>query len=151
MLKLATEKIKVAEITVEDLVREALSMPIGWKEEIFVEDGEVSFSGPMTKSTYSGKTPFEPLDSYVGDLESMSISDFEEFYERDDGKVEICDNDNQQSDEYNTYAKGEYYDWAEIVDHDEAVYRISLTCDFPDSEMNQLLELIQEATKKISA
>ncbi len=148
---MATKKIKVAEITIEDLVREALSIPNGWKEEIFVEDGEVSFSSPMTKNTYSGKTPFEPLDSYVCDLEHMSIGDFEEFYERENGTVEICDNDNQQTNEYSTFGKGEYYDWVEIVNRNDAVSRISEICDFSGSEMNRILQAIQGVAEKISA
>ncbi len=80
-------KIKVEDFTLEDLVTEAISIPNGWKEEIYVEDGYVEFTSPMTLNTYSAKVdnPHEMLDSYRGDLESMSIGGFESFTEN--GKV----------------------------------------------------------------
>ena len=76
-------KIKVEDFTLEDLVTEALSIPNGWKEEIYVEDGYVEFTSPMTLNTYTAKAdnPHEMLDSYRGDLESMSIGNFESFTE----------------------------------------------------------------------
>lgn len=76
-------KIKVEDFRLEDLVTEAFSIPNGWKEEIYVENGYVEFTSPMTHNTYTAKAdnPHEMLDSYRGDLESMSISDFESFTE----------------------------------------------------------------------
>ena len=41
-----TQKIKVEEITLENLVEEALSIPNGWKEEVYVENGQVVFLRP---------------------------------------------------------------------------------------------------------
>jgi len=81
-------KIKVEDFTLEDLVTEAFSIPNGWKEEIYVEDGYVEFTSPMTPNTYTAKAdnPHEMLDSYRGDLESMSIGDFESFTETKDSK-----------------------------------------------------------------
>jgi hypothetical protein len=141
---MTTQKIKVEEITLQDLVKEAFSIPDGWKEEIYVEDGEVEFSSPMTSNTYSGIDAHTPLPSYRGDIESMRIGDFEEFYERDDGQVEICDNDNQQSDESETFGKGEYYEWAMIVSRDDAIEKISEIIEDSESTLKELLEKIRE-------
>ena len=86
-----TTKIKTTEITIFDLLKEAFSIPQGWKEEVYVEDGYVTFSSPMTQSTHTGIDAYTPLTEYVADLESLSISDFEGFYEQENGTVYVDD------------------------------------------------------------
>ena len=133
--------IKIEEISIQDLVKEALSIPNGWKEEIFVEDGEVSFSGPETHNTYTAIDPHEPLA--IADLKSMSIGDFEGFYLREDGKVEIADYTGQFKE------KGEYYEHAEIVEYDEAVERIAFNLENTQSTLNDLLKTIKQSQEKM--
>ena len=131
-----TAKIKVDEFTLTDLIREALSIPNGWKEEIYVENGYVKFTSPITRSTYTVQSdnPSEPLDSYVGDLESMSISDFEGFYERDDGQVEV-----RWEGQTEKAVEGEYYDEVEIIEKDEAIDRITQIIQDSESTLNDLV------------
>ena len=132
-----TQKIKVEEITLENLVKEALSIPDGWKEEIYVENGEVVFSSPMTINTWTGTEdcPSEHLDSYVGDLHSLNWVEIEGFYERKDGKIEL---DNP----YDGEAEGEYYDKVNILTVDEAIEALANYLDNGASEVSQLFSEI---------
>ena len=137
MVLKVTQKIKVEEITLENLVKEALSIPNGWKEEIYVENGEVVFTAPMTLSTWTGKenSPSEHLDSYIGDLHSLSWNDIEGFYLRSDGKIEV---DNPHDGE----AEGEYYEKANILTVDEAIEALANYLDNNASEVSQLFSEI---------
>ena len=132
-----TQKIKVEEITLENLVKEALSIPNGWKEEIYVENGEVVFSSPMTLNTWTGTEdcPSEHLDSYAGDLHSLNWGEIEGFYERKDGKIEL---DNP----YDGEAEGEYYDKVNILTVDEAIEALANYLDNDASEVSQLFSEI---------
>lgn len=109
---------KVNELKIFDLLKEAFSIPDGWKEEVYVEDGYVTFSSHMTLNTHTGIDANTPLPEYVGDLESLDFSDFEGFYEREDGQVEF-DFDGIGA------VKGEYYDKVLIVPRDEAIDMIA--------------------------
>lgn len=84
-----TTKIKVTEITILDLLNEAFTIPDGWKEEVYVQNGEVSFSSPITQNTHTGIDAYTPLPEYVGDLQALNISDFEGFYEQEDGTFNV--------------------------------------------------------------
>lgn len=132
-----TQKIKVEEITLEKIVKEALNIPDGWKEEVYVENGEVVFSSPMTLNTWTGKEncPSEHLDSYVGDLHSLNWGEIEGFYERKDGKIEL---DNP----YDGEAEGEYYDKVNILTVDEAIEALANYLDNDASEVSQLFSKI---------
>ena len=137
MVLKVTQKIKVEEITLENLVKEALSIPDGWKEEIYVENGEVVFTAPMTLSTWTGKenSPSEHLDSYIGDLHSLRWGEIEGFYERKDGKIEL---DNP----YDGEAEGEYYEKANILTVDEAIGALAVYLGNDASEVSQLFSEI---------
>jgi hypothetical protein len=135
-----TKKLTIENITIEDLIREALTIPNGWKKEVHVEaDGTVTFTSPMTPNTWTGKTdnPREPLDSYVGDLHSISWGDIEGFYERKDGKIE-------RDNPYDGEAEGEYYEKANILTVDEAIEELATYLDNDASEVAQLINRIQE-------
>lgn len=137
-------KIKVDELTELDLIKEAFSIPYGWHEEVYVENGEVEFSTHLTKNTWIGKAdcPSEQLDSYVGDLHSLSVNDFEGLKKRDDGQIELAME--SENDDYNgsEKIKGEYYDLVQIISIEEAEDIIidQLT---DDSEYAQLIKTIQ--------
>lgn len=135
-----TKKLTIENITIEDLIRESISIPNGWKKEVHVEaDGTVTFTSPMTPNTWTGKTdnPREPLDSYVGDLHSLSWGDIEGFYERKDGKIEL---DNP----YDGEAEGEYYTKVTIYSPEEAVRVLAEYMDNDASEVAQLINRIKE-------
>lgn len=120
----SNKKIKATELTLQDLIREAFSIPDGWKEEIYVENGYVEFSSPMTPNTYTAKAdnPREPVDWYVADLESMRISDFEGFAEQD-GTIR---------------ADGE------TLTYDEAIEAIAANIIYSSSTLNDILRAIQQ-------
>ena len=143
MVSKMTTKIEMNEISINDLVREALSIPDGWKEEVYLENGQVVFTAPMTLSTWTGKEncPSEHLDSYVGDLHSLSWGDIEGFYERKDGKIEL---DNP----YDGEAEGEYYEKVTIYTPEEAVEVLADYLDDDASEVSQLLISIREKAEK---
>lgn len=134
-----TKKLTIENITIEDLIREALTIPNGWKEEVYVENGQVVFTAPMTLSTWTGKenSPSEHLDSYVGDLHSLRWGEIEGFYQRKDGKIEL---DNP----YDGDAKGEYYENVTIYTEEEAVKVLADYLDNDASEVSQLLTSIRE-------
>lgn len=129
-----TAKIKVDEFTLTDLIREALSIPDGWKEEIYVENGEVVFSSPMTLNSWTTKkdNSREPLDTYIGDLHSLRWNDIEGFYLRSDGRIEL---DNP----YDGDTEGEYYGEVEIIEKDEAIDRITQIIQDSESTLNDLV------------
>jgi hypothetical protein len=132
-----TQKIKVEEITLENLVKEALNIPDGWKEEVYVENGQVVFSSPMTLNSWTAKedNSREPLDSYIGDLHSLSWNGIEGFYLRSDGKIEV---DNP----YDGEAEGEYYEKANILTVDEAIGALAVYLGNDASEVSQLFSEI---------
>lgn len=114
-----TKKLTIENITIEDLIREALTIPNGWKKEVHVEaDGTVTFTSPMTSNTWTGKTdnPREPLDSYVGDLHSLNWGEIEGFY----------------------------YENVRIYTEEEAVKVLADYLDNDASEVSQLLTSIRE-------
>lgn len=125
-------KFNIENFTLENLVESCFSTPYGWKREVYVENGHVLFSGPMTKNSYTAKTsnPRQPLDSYVGDVEGMQIGDFEGFTvtETKDGKPLIKVNDKR-------------------VSRRTAIEIISSIYD--DDEFNPLKILYNEIIKKI--
>jgi hypothetical protein len=133
-----TTKIKVEEITITDLVREALTLPDGWKEEIYVENGQVVFSSPITLNTWVGKDdcPSEHLDSYIGDLHSLTWGEIEGFYERKDGKIEL---DNP----YDGEEEGEYYNKVTVYTPEEAV---TVLADYLDNDASEVAQLFAEIT-----
>lgn len=88
VVKMTNKNKKVNELKIFDLLKEAFSIPDGWKEEVYVEDGYVTFSSPMTQSTHTGIDAYTPLPEYVADLQSFRIGDFEGFNEREDGSIE---------------------------------------------------------------
>jgi hypothetical protein len=139
-----TKKLTIENITIEDLIREALTIPNGWKKEVHVEaDGTVTFTSPMTPNTWTGKEncPSEHLDSYIGDLHSLRWGEIEGFYERQDGKIEV---DNP----YDGDAEGEYYEKVTVYTQEEA---IEILCEYLDndiSEVSQLLTSIREKAEK---
>ncbi len=135
-------KIKVEEITVETLLKEALNIPNGWHEEVWVEDGFVVFSAPMTQNSWSTKGVMNGTEpNYIGDLDSTSIGDFEGFYQREDGKIEINDPDGESENPQ----VGEYYEKAEIVEFEEGIERILDSAVDPDeTEWAQIIRQIQE-------
>ena len=139
------QKIKVEDITVKDLVKEALNIPYGWHEEIYVENGEVVFSAPLTQNSWVGKTdcPNEQLDSFIADLHSISVNDFEGLKKRDDGQIELAME--SENDDYNgsEKIKGEYYDLVQIVSQEEAEDIISDQFT-GDSEYEQIVQKIRE-------
>lgn len=143
-----TQKIKAEEITIEDLVREMINLPQGWHEEIYVENGEVVFSEPLTQNSWVGKSdsPSEQLDSYIGSIESLNIGDFQGLYKREDGTYER--EADGVEDVYNLDGKvitGEYYEQAEIISKDDVISIIAEELDFPDSPTMELITKIQEA------
>src|SRR5690554_4815211 len=77
VVKMTNKNKKVNELKIFDLLKEAFSIPQGWKEEVYVEDGYVTFSSHMTLNTHTGIDAYTPLPEYVGDLESLDFSDFE--------------------------------------------------------------------------
>ena len=115
-----TQNIKVDQITLQDLVKEALSIPDGWKEEVYLENGDITFSAPMTYNTYTAKTddPTKRPENLIGTLESIAIDTFEEYYERKDGQVEVPSQDAAA-------VQGEYYDTAEIISREKAIENIA--------------------------
>lgn len=135
-----TTKIKVEEITIQDLVTKALQIPNSWHVEVYVENGEVIFSEMLTASTWVGKDdcPSEHLASYIGDLHSLSWGEIEGFYEREDGKIEL---DNP----YDGEEEGEYYNKVTVYTPEEAVTVLADYLDNDASEVAQLLAQIQEA------
>lgn len=138
--------IKTEEIAIGDLVREMLNLPQGWHEEVYVENGEVVFSTPLTQNSWVGKSdsPSEQLDSYVGNINSLDDLP-EGLYKRKDGKYEL-DMTNGENDLYNDEDKiveGEYYEKAEILSEDDAIDIIADNFE-SDSELSELLEKIQE-------
>ena len=143
-----TQKIKAEEITIEDLVREMINLPQGWHEEVYVENGEVIFSEPLTQNSWVGKSncPSEQLNSYIGSIESLSIGDFQGLYKREDGTYER--EADGVEDVYNIDGKvitGEYYEKAEIISTDDVISIIAEEFDFPDSPTMELIIKIQEA------
>lgn len=145
---MSEQKLKAETITIVDLVREAITIPDGWHEEIYVEpDGSVTFCGPFTQNTWTAKADasHERPDNYIGDLHSLDVSDFEGFRQRSDGFVEINDPDNESG----VAQQGEYYPLVEIVDLEEAIYRIIDTLDDPDAtEWGELVDAIQTRTEE---
>lgn len=134
---------KVEDFTLEDLVKEALNIPVGWHEEVYVERGEVVFSMPLTQNSWVGKSdsPSEQLDSYIGNLKPIRPDDFETLYRRSDGEIEM------DTDEYFDYkqVKGEKFDKAVIVPTEDLAKIIAEELD--DTEYNQLLDTIQNTTQ----
>ena len=143
-----TQKIKTEEITIENLVCEMLNLPQGWHQEVYVENGEVIFSEPLTQNSWVGKSdaPSEQLDSYIGKIESLSIGDFQGLYKREDGTYER--EADGKTDVYNVDGKvitGECYEQAEIISFDDVTSIIAEKLDFPDSPTMELITKIQEA------
>jgi hypothetical protein len=134
-----TTKIKITELTLKDLVKEALTISDGWKEEIYTKNGYVTFSEPMTPSTHSGIDAYTPLPEYITDIESMSIDDFEEYHLRKDGKVEIAANTTDEDTE-----QGELYDKVYIYTYDEAIDFLVDEIENSGSTLNKILQKIQE-------
>jgi hypothetical protein len=124
MVSQKTQKIKANEITLKDLVEEALSIPDGWKEEIYVENWYVEFTSPMTKNTWTAKAdnPNEMLDSYVADLESVRLGDFEGIMPKEDGTYEVD---------------------GEILTEKEVIEAIAMNLQGEESIYNGILEKIQ--------
>lgn len=140
------KNLNVKKISIKTLLQEALIIPDGWKEEVFVENGIVEFSDFMTmpSETLDIETLTRP-ESYVGDIEDRSISEFEGFYERDDGKIEVVADDGQRSTETETYAKGKCYHWALITTREDSVDRIAEIIEADGTDpINILLEAILE-------
>lgn len=79
----------------EILFREQLDIPAGWKEEIYYNDGEISFSSPMTSNSWSD-------DKHkIGVIESITINEFEGFYQdsEQDTTVQVNGDENIDIDE----------------------------------------------------
>ena len=142
------KEFKSEEITLEDLVKEMLEIPDGFHEEVFIENGKVVFSAPLTQNTWIGKDdcPSEHLDSYIGSIESISVGDIEGLYQRKDGKYERKAED--ETDTYNFDGKvvsGEFYEQAEIISIDDVISIIAKELDYPASQTIELIKKIQEA------
>lgn len=137
-----TTEIKVEEITIQTLVTKALEIPNGWHIEVYVENGKVLFSEMLTSSTWVGKedSPREHLNSYIGDLHSLTWGEIEGFYQRKDGKIEL---DNP----YDGDAEGEYYSKVTIYTVEEAISVLAEYLDNDASEVAQLIAAIQEKTE----
>ena len=80
-------KYKISEFKFGDLVKEALSTPYGWKKEVYVENGEVEFSNPMTMNSYTGTDVYHPVA--FADIQGLSFSELDGFREEDDGAITI--------------------------------------------------------------
>jgi hypothetical protein len=137
--KLNAVKIKAKEITIKDLVKEAIeNIPNGWHEEVWLENGEVTFSAPMTQGSYSSKgAMYGTAPDYIGDIHSLSWGEIEGFYLRADGKIEL---DNP----YDGEEKGEYYENVTIYTEEEALQVLADYLDNDASEVAQLITAIQE-------
>lgn len=121
------KKLTVENVRMTDLVKEALSIPDGFHVEVYVENGKVSFSEPLTTNSWTDSK------YNVGTIHSMSIGDVDGFYERESGKVEIEDESGK--------SKGEHYDNVIIVSRKEAIERIAENNEYGD--MVNLLERIE--------
>lgn len=80
-------KYKICEFEFSDLVKEALTTPNGWKKEVYVENGEIEFSSPMTQNSYIGTDANTPIA--FADIQSLSFSELDGFREEDDGTITI--------------------------------------------------------------
>src|SRR4030042_2817726 len=114
---------------IERIVKKCLALPNGFEAEVCWKDGKLSFSEPLTGNTWTE----DPTK--IGRIESMSIDDFEGFHVREDGQVEIEDEDSK--------VKGEYYDNIEIISREEAIERIVQICE----DDNVFDEIMDEITK----
>lgn len=132
--------INASEITIKDLVHAALiEIPNGWKREVYVENGKVVFSEPLTLNSWVGKEdcPSEQLESFVGNLHSLTWGEIEGFYEREDGKIEL-------ENPYDGDTEGEYYSKVTIYALEEAEQVLADYLDNDASEVAQLITAIQE-------
>lgn len=80
-------KYKICEFEFCDLVQEALLIPNGWKKEIYVANGEIEFSNPMTMNSFTGTDVYHPVA--FADLQSFSFGELDGFREEDDGTITI--------------------------------------------------------------
>lgn len=80
-------KYKICEFEFRDLITEALTTPNGWKKEIYVENGEIEFSSPMTMNSYTGIDANTPIAFAA--IEGLSLSELDGFSEEDDGTITI--------------------------------------------------------------
>lgn len=131
--------IKIEDVSIVDLVREAVyNIPFGWKEEVWVENGKVVFSEPMTQNTFSSKDSMDSsAKNFIGNLHGLSWGEIEGFFERSDGKIEL---DNP----YDGESRGEYYMKVNIYSVDEAIEVLADYLNNDQSEVAQLLLLIRE-------
>jgi hypothetical protein len=139
--------IKIEEITITDLVREMINLPQGWHEEVYVENGEVVFSAPLTQNSWVGKSdaPSEQLDSCIGKINSLDDLP-EDMHKRKDGQYELDMGDSHDNSLYNDYDKiveGEFFQKAEILSEDDVI-NILADVYTEDSELSKLLEKIQD-------
>jgi hypothetical protein len=139
-------KIKAKEITIKDLVKEAIeNIPNGWHEEVWLENEEVTFSAPMTQTSYSNKGAMYGTDpDYIGDLHSLSWEEIEGFYLRKDGKIELDDSYDGEDILGSSYQKGEYYEYVTIYTAEEALQVLADYLDNNASDVAQLITAIKE-------
>lgn len=103
------------------LFRQALTIPKGWQQEVYwnKDSEELTFSSLMTKNSWSDSK------DKIGVIDSISISDFEAFYEIDDGEfVEVDDNGNEIDEKFTDKSYERYYKESSIITRDEAIDRI---------------------------
>lgn len=113
-----SKQIKLDELEIGDLVLQALSITNGWKKEVYVEDGIVTFSSDITQNSYTARSDDPNIHIAVAELQSMDIEDFEGFNKLENGKY-LVDEEELDEDEaidcIINYCKDEEY-WNDLLE-----------------------------------
>lgn len=104
------------------LFREQLEIPQGWKEEVYFnrKTKVLSFSSPLTMNMWSD----DPTK--VGEIEGITIGDFDGYYEIENGDfVEIDDGYNEIDPRFTVPDYTHFYPKSSIVEREAAIEQIS--------------------------